>query len=139
MAIEYYNDGTISVSAGQTAVAGSGTAWTLHGVVGGVLVANGLPTAIPVRACDSDTSLELEWPSPVDLVEAEYAIYLVPSDAASVIRMTELQARIMARNATVAFRADARGSLGGRDAYDDEPEGFQYGIIDNPPFYEFYE
>lgn len=139
MAIEYYDDGTVTVSAGSMSVTGTGTAWTLFGVAGGVLVADGLPTAIPVSAVEGDTELTLAWASPVALAGASYAIYLVPADAAKVIRMTELQAQIMARNAVVAFRADARGSLAGRAAHDGEAEGFQYGIIDNPPFYEFYE
>lgn len=137
MPSEFYNDGTVTLTSGSAAVTGEGTGWEIWGIAGGTLLVEGKSFAI--ASVVSDTELLLTRASPVDIADAEYDIALVTADQATLVRLNELQSQQLARGVLVKLKPDGRGSLAGRDAYDAEPEGFVYGINDNPPLYVYYE
>lgn len=137
---QYMTEGTVTVTSGSASVVGHGTPWSFFGVAGGQLLVPGYPP-IPIRTdpAPTDTTLSLVWPWPhTTMVGTAYAIALVTADQVTGLQTNWLQSQILARNVGFAFDADETGSLGGRDAFDGETEGFVYGVLDDPENPVFY-
>jgi len=133
---EYYSDGTVTVANGSASVTGTGTAWSLFGVAGGVLFVG--DKAFPIASVESDTALTLRRPATATFTGVVYDIGLLPSEQASNLRIATLYSEILARNVGFAFGAEAEGSLAGRVAFDAEEEGFRYAVVDDPENPVFY-
>lgn len=135
---EYHHLGTVSISGGSTIVTGLDTSWTFFGVDKGELFVPGFPSVPDITVID-DTTIEMPWPwQHANVSNSSYRIGLVSAEQATLLQTNTLQSHILARNVAFAFDADADGSLGGRDAFDAEPEGFRYGVFEdaeNPVFY----
>jgi len=122
-----YNTGTVSVSNGSAVVAGSGTAWAVALVAGGMLSSAGL--AVPIASVDNDTSLTLDYPWPGTTASgAAYSIALENSEAASVVEMNALIARILRTLSLVGIHPNESGNLAKRDALTltSDDEGYLY-------------
>ncbi|MEH6721065.1 MAG: hypothetical protein V7704_19470, partial [Aurantimonas endophytica] len=63
MAVQpFYATGTATVTSGSATVTGTGTAWTIGVVNGGIFSRNGF--SIPITSIGSNTSLTLAYPWP---------------------------------------------------------------------------
>ncbi|QKV17864.1 hypothetical protein [Oricola thermophila] len=127
-----YSDGTVTVSNGSTTVIGSGTAWEVALVAGGILFV-GTDAAV-IEEVVSDTELTLTRPWTGDpATNASYDIVLDSAEAARTIIANRQMADIVARiNAGIALDdIGAMGTLAERDDYDDEAQGFIYGVTDD--------
>jgi len=133
---EFYSDGTVSLTSGSAAVVGSGTAWNIFGVAGGVLFVG--DRSFPIASVEDDNHLTLRRASTVTASNANYDIGLVSAVQVRSLQANTLASEILARNVAFAFDADAAGSLGDRGAHDGEPEGFRYGVFDDPENPVFY-
>ncbi|WP_292076539.1 hypothetical protein [Mesorhizobium sp.] len=110
-----YKTGTVSVSNGNAIVTGSGTAWAVALVAGGMFSSAGL--AVPIASVDSDTQLTLDYPWPGTTASgAAYSIALENSEAASVVEMNALIARILRTLSLVGIHPNESGNLAKRDA-----------------------
>lgn len=110
-----YKAGTVSVSNGNAIVTGSGTAWAIALVAGGVFSSAGL--AVPIASVDSDTSLTLDYPWPGTTASgAAYSIALENSEAASVVEMNALIARTLVTLSLAGITPNASGTIAERDA-----------------------
>ncbi|MBB4000980.1 hypothetical protein [Aurantimonas endophytica] len=91
-----YATGTATVTSGSATVTGTGTAWTIGVVNGGIFSRNGF--SIPIASIESNTSLTLAYPWPSGTSTGAYAISLGNSGAASAItanaRLAELVAQL---------------------------------------------
>ncbi|QKV18708.1 hypothetical protein [Oricola thermophila] len=127
-----YSDGTVTVSNGSTTVTGSGTAWEVALVAGGILFV-GTDAAV-IEEVVSDTELTLTRPWTGDpATNASYDIVLDSAEAARTIIANRQMADIVARiNAGIALDdIGAIGTLAQRDDYDDEPQGFIFAVTDD--------
>jgi hypothetical protein len=134
-----YRTGTVTVTNGSATIEGTDTVWSMFVGVGGQFQIAGFPP-IPIEVVvdDTEATLMVNWPHATQ-EDVEYWITLTGSTQALLTRLNELQAQQLARGVLVKLKPDARGSLGGRSAHDAKPEGFIYGVNDNPPFYVYYE
>ncbi|MBZ9698825.1 hypothetical protein [Mesorhizobium sp. CO1-1-9] len=110
-----YTTGTVSVSNGSAVVTGSGTAWAVGLVTGGMLSSAGV--SIPIASVTDDTHLTLAyaWPG-TTATGAAYAIDRANSDAASVVDLYDKLTRILVTLSLVGITPDASGSLTDRAA-----------------------
>lgn len=94
---EFYETGTISVTAGQKAFTGSGTAWKLRGCEGALVVVAGAGTVNFVSSLSTDAAGEFrtEWAGP-DLVDASYVMWLPSAVAATALANHQRLADIIA-------------------------------------------
>ncbi|SKA30961.1 gp53-like domain-containing protein [Consotaella salsifontis] len=88
-----YNDGTATVTAGSAVVTGSGTAWAIAAVNGGMFSLQGL--SVPIAAVQSNTQLTLAYPWPGGTATSAYAIDLTRADAASAATSNDLLAALV--------------------------------------------
>lgn len=131
MANEAYTDGSITLTEGSTAVSGTGTAWEVFGVGGGLLTADGLNEAIPISAVPSDGALTLQWRSPVSLTTSNYAIIPFTAEQMRALWANRQLSQMIARAVGVNLARSAFGSvIGDRDAYDAEDAGFAFVLVE---------
>ncbi|MBZ9874970.1 hypothetical protein LB542_29495 [Mesorhizobium sp. BR1-1-9] len=110
-----YSTGTVSVTNGDAVVTGSGTAWAVALITGGMFSSAG--AAIPILSVDSDTQLTLSYAwSGATASGATYAIARENSEAASVIDLNDRLARILVTLSLVGIHPDASGTIADRDA-----------------------
>ncbi|UUP19497.1 hypothetical protein [Nitratireductor thuwali] len=129
-----YSTGTVSVTSGSKTVTGSGTAWDLFLINGGLFSLAGI--AIPIASVTSDTELELAyvWPG----ATGSGLTYAVDRQSAYSAKATEANDRLA--DITIRLQAlsfinfDAAGTLAERAAYDAEPKEFIFLDISADPF-----
>lgn len=91
---QFYTVGTVAVTAGSTAVTGTGTGWETALIVGGVFYAGG--GAYPIQSVSSETELTLAIPYVgVDAAGVGYAIDRQRAAAISNIAMNDRLAQII--------------------------------------------
>lgn len=91
---QFYTVGTVTVTAGSTAVTGTGTGWETALIVGGVFYAGG--GAYPIQSVSSETELTLAIPYVgVDAAGVGYAIDRQRAAAISNIAMNDRLAQII--------------------------------------------
>jgi hypothetical protein len=125
-----YTTGTVSVSNGNTIVTGSGTAWELSLVTGGLFCCDGY--SVPIASVESDTSLTLALPwSDATSPGRPYAIFRETAQAASAVTANDRLAEVAGR-----LRSDSVNALAGLTlAADKLPYGNgpgTMGLIDFP-------
>lgn len=111
-----YNTGTAKTTAGSDKVTGTGTAWKIALVNGGMFSRAGM--SVPIASVESDTDLTLAYEWPGTTATTKYAIDLGRAEAASAIaanrRLAELVAGLDAMTAIGADltnAADAQTAL----------------------------
>lgn len=110
-----YKTGTVSVTNGDAAVTGSGTAWAVALVAGGMFSCAGV--SVPIASVDSDTSLTLayDWPG-TTAMGAVYAIARENSEAADIVDLNDKLSRVLVTLSLAGITPDASGSLTDRAA-----------------------
>lgn len=110
-----YSTGTVSVTNGNAVVTGSGTAWAVALIAGGMFSSAGV--SVPVASVDSDTSLTLayDWPG-TTATGAVYAIARENSEAADIVDLNDKLSRVLVTLSLVGITPDASGTLMERDA-----------------------
>ncbi|MBZ9943426.1 hypothetical protein LB533_20275 [Mesorhizobium sp. BR1-1-13] len=110
-----YSTGTVSVTNGSAVVTGSGTAWAVALIAGGMFSSAGV--SIPILSVASDTSLTLAYAwSGTTAVGASYAIARENSEAASVVDLNDRLARILVTLSLAGIHPDLSGTIAERDA-----------------------
>lgn len=94
---EFYETGTISVTAGQKAFTGTGTAWQLRGCEGALVVVSGAGAVNFVSSLSSDAAGEFRtaWAGPT-LADASYVMWLPSAVAATALANHQRLAEIIA-------------------------------------------
>ncbi|TPK18051.1 hypothetical protein [Mesorhizobium sp. B2-5-7] len=110
-----YTTGTVTVSNGSAVVTGSGTAWAIGLVTGGMLSSEGV--SIPIASVTDDTHLTLAyvWPG-TTAAGAAYAIQRDNSDAASVVDLYDKLSRVLVTLSLAGITPDNSGTLAKRNA-----------------------
>ncbi|WP_181168646.1 MULTISPECIES: carbohydrate-binding protein [unclassified Mesorhizobium] len=110
-----YRTGTVSVTNGSAVIAGSGTAWAVALVAGGMFSSAGI--AVPIASVDSDTqiTLDYEWPG-ITASGATYSIALENAAAASVVDLNTTLSRVLVTLSLAGIHPDASGTIAERDA-----------------------
>ncbi|PWJ79856.1 hypothetical protein C7441_114134 [Pseudaminobacter salicylatoxidans] len=128
-----YKTGTVTVAAGSTSVVGTGTAWSLALVTGGLFCCAGM--AVPCTVID-DTHLELDYPWPgANGADLAYSIFRETAQAASAVEANDRLASIADRlNKLSYINFDAMGTLAQRAAYDTAAKDFIYLDVTADPF-----
>lgn len=130
MARTIISAGTVAVTNGSTAVTGSGTNWSLVNIKAGDQLHVGGVVGI-VASVTSDTAIVLStgWPG-ATATGASYQIELF-ADLTTIANVNERVEQIIRELETGLYGADAYGTLAGKDAYDDEAQGFVYAVTDD--------
>ncbi len=94
---EFYETGTISVTAGQKAFTGTGTAWKLRGCEGALVVVAGAGAVNFVSSLSTDAAGEFRtaWAGPT-LADASYVMWLPSAVAATALANHQRLAEIIA-------------------------------------------
>lgn len=133
----FYETGTVTVSAGGTALTGIGTEWVTAGVVPGAAVfVAGHSLPLLVRSVTSETAIVLDMPAPQAATGAAYVMLTLAYDAP----MVELLRRLLNQQ-TKAFDLDGEdksltlttdaGTVETVYATETSGEGrFRFGLID---------
>ncbi|TGR32990.1 MULTISPECIES: hypothetical protein [unclassified Mesorhizobium] len=110
-----YKTGTVSVTNGSATVTGSGTAWSVALVAGGMFSSAGI--AVPIASVGSDTSITLDYPWPGTTASgAAYSIALENSSAASVVNLQATLSRVLVTLSLAGITPNSSGSLTDRAA-----------------------
>jgi hypothetical protein len=110
-----YSTGTVSVTNGNAVVTGSGTAWDVAGVGGGMFSSAGV--AVPILSVEGNTSLTLAYPWPgADAAGSLYAIQRDHSDAASVVDLYDRFSRVLVTLSLIGIHPNDSGTIAKRDA-----------------------
>ncbi|TGQ19338.1 hypothetical protein [Mesorhizobium sp. M00.F.Ca.ET.217.01.1.1] len=110
-----YNTGTVSVTNGNAVVAGSGTAWAVALISGGIFSSAGV--SVPILSVGSDTSLTLAyaWPG-TTATGAVYAIARENSEAADIVNLNDRLSQVLVKLSLIGIHPDNSGSLAKRNA-----------------------
>ncbi|MER9188638.1 hypothetical protein [Mesorhizobium australicum] len=110
-----YKTGTVTVTNGSTVVTGSGTAWAVALVAGGMFSSAGV--AVPIASVTDDTHIVLDynWPG-TTASGAGYSIALENAAAASVVDLNTTLSRVLVTLSLAGITPDASGSLTDRAA-----------------------
>lgn len=110
-----YTTGTVSVTNGSAVVTGSGTAWAVALIAGGIFSSAGV--SVPILSVGSDTSLTLayNWPG-TTASGAVYAIARENSEAADIVDLNDKLSRVLVTLSLVGITPDASGTIAERDA-----------------------
>lgn len=111
-----YSTGTVTVTNGSADVTGSGTAWAVALVAGGVLNIEAAGNAMPIASVTDDTHLTgaVEWTGATGTYN--YAIVRESSDAASVVDVFDRMSRILVTLSLAGITPNASGTIAERDA-----------------------
>jgi hypothetical protein len=137
-----YRTGTVSVSNGSAVVIGSGTAWAVSLVAGGLFSCGGY--SVPIASVEDDThlTLEYEWAGP-NSAGAAYSILMENAGAASAVEANRLLAQVAreqwASLLVAGYDPQMTGDLAGRSAFDGRTKGSVYTITTEtgPPTYYY--
>lgn len=120
-----YSTGTVSVTNGNAVVTGTGTAWALGLVAGGMFTRLGV--AVPILSVTDDTHLTLAyaWPG-ATAAGAAYAIALENANAADVVDLNRTLSRVLVTLSLAGVHPNASGTIAERDAIvlTSDDEGF---------------
>ena len=110
-----YSTGTVSVTNGSAVVTGSGTAWAVALIAGGIFSTAGV--SVPILSVDSDTSLTLayNWPG-TTASGAVYAIARENSEAADIVDLNDKLSRVLVTLSLAGITPNASGTIAERDA-----------------------
>lgn len=110
-----YKTGTAAVSNGSVNVVGTGTAWAVALVVGGMFSCNGL--SVPIASVVDDTHLTLDyaWPGTTGSGQS-YSILRETSDAANMVDLYDKLSQLLVDLSLAGIHPDNSGSLAKRDA-----------------------
>lgn len=110
-----YSTGTVSVTNGNAVVTGSGTAWAVALIAGGMFSSAGV--SVPIASVDSDTSLTLayDWPGTI-AAGAVYAIARENSEAADIVNLNDRLSQVLVKLSLIGIHPDNSGSLAKRNA-----------------------
>jgi hypothetical protein len=110
-----YTTGTVSVANGDAVVTGSGTAWAVALIGGGMFSSAGV--SVPILSVDSDTSLTLAyaWPG-TTATGAVYAIARENSEAADIVDLNDRLSRVLVTLSLVGITPNSSGTIAERDA-----------------------
>ena len=114
-----YSAGTVSVSNASSVVTGTGTAWELALVTGGMFSFAGM--SVPILSVESNTSLTLAYPWPGANGSGAYAIARETSEAVRAAWINDRLARLMTKPWGTGVVPDGRGTLAERDALNPMP------------------
>lgn len=120
-----YSTGTVSVTNGNAVVTGTGTAWVLALVAGGMFTRLGV--AVPILSVTDDTNLTLAYPWPgATAAAAAYAIALENSNAADIVDLNRTLSRVLVTLSLAGVHPNASGTIAERDAIvlTSDDEGF---------------
>ncbi|WP_245418602.1 hypothetical protein [Mesorhizobium sp. WSM3864] len=110
-----YNTGTVSVTNGNAVVTGSGTAWAVALISGGMFSSAGL--SIPILSVGSDTSLTLAYAWPGTTASGSvYAIAQENSEAADIVNLNGRLAQVLVKLSLIGIHPDNSGTLTKRNA-----------------------
>lgn len=117
-----YEQGTVTVEAGEASVAGSMTGWAVAGVKGGLFSVAGSGYAVPIREVTGDGGLVLAygWPGS-DATGAAYCISMESALAADSLYSHNLLVRALRDYVLSAIEPDGSGTLAERDALTPTP------------------
>jgi hypothetical protein len=104
-----YSTGTVTVSNASAIVTGTGTAWALTLVTGGMFSFAGM--SVPILSVESDTSLTLAYPWPGTTASGGYAIGLETSEAVRAAWINNRLATLMTKPWGTGVVPDGRGTL----------------------------
>lgn len=124
-----YNAGTITVALGETAVAGTGTAWLNTVKQYDVLRKNGL--AVSVASVEANGALTLSEPSPWDLEDATYEIAITYDGPEFQLKTREVIAQLN-ELAALGIQPNAFGTGSDRDQFDSRKKGFIFLDLGDP-------
>ncbi|MBB4002643.1 hypothetical protein [Aurantimonas endophytica] len=96
----FYATGTATVTSGSATVTGTGTAWSIQVINGGIFSRNGV--SIPIASIESNTSLTLAYPWPGTTSTGAYAIALNNAGVGSAIEANKRLAELVAAMAGVS-------------------------------------
>jgi len=119
MTSSVYLTGTVSVSGGNAVVTGTGTAWAVALVTGGMFSFAGM--SVPIDSVESDTSLTLAYSWPGADGTGAYAIARETSEAVRAAWIADRLAKLMAKPWGLGVLPDGRGTLAERDALSPMP------------------
>lgn len=130
-----YNTGAASVTNSNAEVTGSGTAWAVSLVAGGLFSCRGV--AIPIASVEDDTHLTLEYPyTGLTGTGLVYSIVMENAGAASAVEANRLLAQVAreqwASLLVAGFDPIMTGNLAGRAAFDGRTKGSVYTITTEP-------
>ncbi|WP_318761835.1 collagen-like domain-containing protein [Aminobacter niigataensis] len=111
--------GTVSVSGGNAVVTGTGTAWSVALVTGGMFSFAGM--SVPIASVESDTSLTLAYPWPGATSAGAYAIARETSEAVRAAWINDRLAQILTKLSLAGIHPDGAGTLAERDALSPAP------------------
>lgn len=117
-----YSDGAATVSGGSTDVVGSGTAWDIALVTGGVFSCMGY--SVPIDEVVDDTHLTLSYAWPVGHSSSgavPYAIARETSEAVRAAWINDRLAQILTQLSLAGIHPDGAGTIAERDAYSPPP------------------
>lgn len=110
-----YKTGTVSVTNGNAVITGSGTAWSVALVAGGIFSSAGV--AVPIASVTSDTSITLDYPWPGTTASgSSYSIAMESSSAASVVSLQTTLSRVLVTLSLAGITPNSSGSLTDRAA-----------------------
>lgn len=111
---EFYETGKISVTAGQKAFTGSGTAWKLRGCEGALVVVVGAGTVNFVSSLSTDAAGDFRtaWAGPT-LANASYVMWLPSAVAATALANHQRLAEIISSIQTAQPASEILASLAG--------------------------
>ncbi len=119
MTSSVYSAGTVSVSNGSAVVIGTGTAWAVALVKGGMFSFAG--SSIPIASVESDTSLTLAYPWPGTTAAGGYAIARETSEAVRAAWINDRLAQILTKLSLAGVHPDGAGTLAERNALSPQP------------------
>lgn len=133
-----YRTGTVALTNGSVDVIGTGTAWAMELIQGGMFSAAGL--GVPIFSVDDDTSLKLAYPWPGATASgAGYAIAREYSEAVRAVWTNSYLATIVQRLNLIGIHPDYSGPLIDRDALDPQPDTGKFFLRCAPgESFEFY-
>ncbi|GAA2817332.1 hypothetical protein EDC40_103636 [Aminobacter aminovorans] len=127
-----YSTGTVSVSNASAVVTGTGTAWALALVTGGMFSFAGM--SVPILSVESDTSLTLAYAWPGTTASGAYAIARETSEAVRAAWINDRLARLMTKPWGTGVVPDGRGTLAERDALNPMPTDKYCWLREEPGF-----
>ncbi|RUW55623.1 hypothetical protein EOA32_00980 [Mesorhizobium sp. M1A.F.Ca.ET.072.01.1.1] len=110
-----YKTGTAAVTNGSVNVVGTGTAWAVALVVGGMFSCNGLSVPIASIVDDTHLTLDYNWPGATGSGQS-YSILRENSDAANIVDLTDKLTQILIDLSLAGIHPNNSGSLAKRDA-----------------------
>ncbi|WPE19971.1 hypothetical protein [Shinella zoogloeoides] len=129
-----YTTGTISLTNGSAVIMGTGTAWQIALIKGGIVYPEAAGNGLPIATVDSDTQITaaVDWTG----LTGTYSYALVRDTAydAQIAQNAEALARLLAGlEAGTIWKYDMSGDTAGRDIYDAKPKGFSYLDVSQVP------